>query len=107
MGNSSSGIKETPAFGCPAVNIGSRQDGRLRAKNVIDVGYDADAIVAAVQRCLNEEAFRAECQNCENPYGVGDAGVKIANALATVKLNAQLLRKGMTLAGEVRDGWYR
>ena len=38
VGNSSSGIKETPAFGCPSVNIGSRQLGRLRAGNVLDVG---------------------------------------------------------------------
>ena len=39
VGNSSSGIKETPAFSCPTVNIGSRQEGRLRGENVIDVGY--------------------------------------------------------------------
>ena len=38
VGNSSSGIKETPAFGCPTVNIGSRQEGRLRGDNVLDVG---------------------------------------------------------------------
>ena len=40
VGNSSSGIKETPAFGCPTVNIGSRQLNRLRGENVIDVRYD-------------------------------------------------------------------
>ena len=107
VGNSSSGIKETPAFGCPAVNIGSRQDGRLRAENVIDVGYDTNAIVTAVRRCLDDDMFRAECQACDNPYGVGDAGVKIADVLAATTLDARLLRKGMTLVGETRDGWYR
>ena len=107
VGNSSSGIKETPAFGCPTVNIGSRQDGRLRAVNVIDTDYDADALMAAIGRCFEDEAFRERCRNCDNPYGVGDAGDKIAAELAKVTLDARLLRKSMTLTGEFRDGWYR
>jgi UDP-hydrolysing UDP-N-acetyl-D-glucosamine 2-epimerase len=107
VGNSSSGIKETPAFGCPTINIGSRQLGRLRAGNVIDSGYDANEIEAAVGRCLFDDAFRAACRSVENPYGLGDAGRKIADVLARVPLDAALLRKGMTLKGEVRDGWYR
>jgi UDP-N-acetylglucosamine 2-epimerase (non-hydrolysing)/GDP/UDP-N,N'-diacetylbacillosamine 2-epimerase (hydrolysing) len=107
VGNSSSGIKETPAFGCPAVNIGSRQAGRLRAENVLDAGYDSDAITDAVRRCLHDEAFRGRCAVVENPYGIGDAGLKIANALAAVKLDAALLRKRMTLLGEAKDGWFR
>ncbi len=106
-GNSSSGIKETPAFGCPAVNIGSRQDGRLRADNVIDAPYDCARIEAAIGRALNDREFRAVCANAENPYGIGDAGKKIADVLAAVSLDQKLLRKGMTLLGEARDGWYR
>jgi UDP-hydrolysing UDP-N-acetyl-D-glucosamine 2-epimerase len=106
VGNSSSGIKETPAFGCPTVNIGSRQKGRLRAENVIDSDYSKDAVVAAVQRCFSD-TFRSISQNCENPYGVGDAGVKIANELAKVSLDSQLIRKRMTLKGTVHDGWYQ
>ena len=107
VGNSSSGIKETPAFGCPTVNIGSRQDGRLRAENVVDVGYDFPAIVAATRHCLDEESFRAKCHSCTNPYYLGDAGVKIAHVLATVPINQALLRKRMSLRGENQDGWYR
>lgn len=107
VGNSSSGIKETPAFGCPTVNIGSRQEGRLRADNVIDAGYDAGTIAEAVWRCFNDDAFRNRCQNCKNPYGVGNAGEKIANILSNVAFDAQLLRKRMTLKGDMKDGWYR
>ena len=107
VGNSSSGVKETPAFGCPAVNIGSRQEGRLRANNVIDVGYDSAAIVAAIRHCLDEETFRVCCRNCTNPYYLGDAGVKIADVLAAVPLGQKLLRKRMILLGETHDGWYR
>lgn len=107
VGNSSSGIKETPAFGCPTVNIGSRQAGRLRAHNVIDADYDADEIVAAATKCLQDDAFRAQCRAVENPYGIGDAGPKVADALAKASLDTELIRKRMTLSGETRDGWYR
>ena len=107
VGNSSSGIKETPAFGCPTVNIGSRQDGRLRGGNVVDVGYSSDDIVGAVKRGLFDEEFRAVCRQTDNPYYLGDAGPKIADVLARVPLDANLLRKKMTLTGEMRDGWFR
>jgi len=95
-GNSSSGIKETPAFGCPTVNIGSRQQGRLRGVNVIDAPYDADAIEAALRKALWDEDFRKLCAEGENPYGQGDAGKRIAAELARVDLGADILRKKMT-----------
>jgi UDP-hydrolysing UDP-N-acetyl-D-glucosamine 2-epimerase len=107
VGNSSSGIKETPAFGCPTVNIGSRQDGRLRAANVLDAGYDADKIVTAVECCLNNDDFRRQAREAENPYYLGGAGAKIAEVLASVSLDQKLLRKSMALKGESRDGWFR
>jgi UDP-hydrolysing UDP-N-acetyl-D-glucosamine 2-epimerase len=107
VGNSSSGIKETPALMCPTVNIGSRQDGRLRGENVLDVGYDAGEIVAAVHRCFDDGAFRQLCRTSDNPYYLGDAGPKIAEVLATVPLDQALIRKRMTLRGETRDGWFR
>ncbi len=107
VGNSSSGIKETPAFGCPTVNIGSRQEGRLRGNNVLDIGYDENAIVATVLRCLNDQQFRQRCRTTDNPYYRGDAGRKIAEILATVRIDQALIRKKMTLNGEIQNGWYR
>jgi UDP-N-acetylglucosamine 2-epimerase (non-hydrolysing)/GDP/UDP-N,N'-diacetylbacillosamine 2-epimerase (hydrolysing) len=97
VGNSSSGIKETPAFGCPAVNIGSRQDGRLSADNVIHTHYDELEILAAVRRCIGEDAFVQQCKTCENPYGTGNAGKKIADVLATVPFDRKLITKQMTI----------
>lgn len=96
VGNSSSGIKETPAFGCPTVNIGDRQKGRLRAGNVIDVGYNENEIYKAIRKCIDDEQFRKECANCENPYGTGDAGKKVADILASVPIDLKLLQKKMT-----------
>ena len=96
VGNSSSGIKETPAFGCPVVNVGSRQDGRLRAENVLDVTYNREEIVAAIRKALTDQSFRNRSRDCDNPYGRGDAGARIAEILATTGINARLLQKKMT-----------
>lgn len=96
VGNSSAGIKETPIFGCPTVNIGTRQRGRLRSGNVLDVGYDAAQVEAAVRRCIDDEAFRAACAGCENPYGDGLAGPRIAATLAALAADVSLLQKKMT-----------
>ena len=107
-GNSSSGIKETPAFNCPTVNIGSRQQGRLRAENVIDADYDVNEIKKAINSCLFDNNFRKICQNCSNPYGQGDAGIKIANVLSKIDLNNKtILRKEMLNQGMEKDGWYK
>ena len=107
LGNSSSGLKETPAFGCPTVNIGSRQDGRLRGENVLDAGYSSDEIFSAIQRALFDDIFREECREAKNPYWLGEAGPKIAEVLANTPLNQDLIRKRMTLKGEAKDSWYR
>lgn len=106
-GNSSSGIKETPAFGCPTVNIGSRQNGRLRGDNVLDTGYDTVAIAAALRRALFDDGFRHQAKTGVNPYWRGGAGKRVAEVLATVPMDQKLLRKQMTLRGEARDGWFR
>lgn len=97
VGNSSSGIKETPAFRCPAVNVGSRQDGRLRAKNLIDIGYDEKALLRAFRRCVSDGRFLKTVRTCANPYGRGDAGRRIAAALAKVPLDRRLITKETTI----------
>ncbi len=79
VGNSSVGIRECSALGVPAVNIGSRQRGRERGSNVVDCIPDADAIVAAVKQQLAHGHYPPVAI-----YGDGDAGVRIADRLATV-----------------------
>jgi len=96
IGNSSSGIKETPAFHCACIDIGSRQRGRLRGDNVIETGYDRQAIREAIRRCLFDEAFRAKVRSGANPYGAGNAGPRIAETLATIPLDRVLIQKKMT-----------
>lgn len=108
VGNSSSGIKETPVFGCPTVNIGSRQQGRLRGSNVIDANYDEEEIYQSINKCLYDENFRLACKNTINPYGGGNAGDLIASSFANVDLNPKnILRKGMNLLGKNENGWFQ
>jgi GDP/UDP-N,N'-diacetylbacillosamine 2-epimerase (hydrolysing) len=96
VGNSSSGIIEAASFGLPVVNIGTRQAGRQRAGNVIDVGYDRKEIINAVKKALNDMSFREKVKRCRNPYGDGKAGKRIAKILANVTLGSKLLEKRMT-----------
>ena len=96
VGNSSAGIKETRAFGCPCVNIGARQRGRLRSANVVDVEYDRAAIIAAIRTAVDDKEFRRQCQTCESVYGEGNAGMRIAEILATIPINVGMLQKRLT-----------
>lgn len=106
-GNSSSGVKETAVFGCPTVNIGSRQAGRLRGSNVLSVDYDSHEIEQTIEKCLNDDDFRKTCAETDNPYYIGAAGKKIAQVLADLSLDKKLIRKQMLLQGEAKDGWFR
>jgi UDP-hydrolysing UDP-N-acetyl-D-glucosamine 2-epimerase len=92
LGNSSSGIMETPSLAVPAVNIGLRQQGRERARNIVDATADVAAILAAVNHARSEE-FRATLAGMSNPYGDGRAAEKIAEVLTTVALTPDLLMK--------------
>lgn len=92
VGNSSAGILEAPGFRLPAVNIGSRQRGRVRAANVIDCEPTADAIAEAVHRALNP-AFTKSLEGLTNPYGDGHSAPRIAEILAITPLGPDLLFK--------------
>jgi UDP-hydrolysing UDP-N-acetyl-D-glucosamine 2-epimerase len=92
LGNSSSGIMETPSLALPAVNIGLRQQGRERAKNVVDARPQAAAILEAVA-LARSAAFRNSLVAMTNPYGDGRAAEKIVEVLTTVPLTQDLLMK--------------
>lgn len=92
LGNSSSGIMESPSLGLPAVNVGRRQDGRERAANVIDAPAEAGAILDAVRRAM-DPAFRESVRDLENPYGDGRSAERIATILAELEVGDHLLVK--------------
>jgi UDP-hydrolysing UDP-N-acetyl-D-glucosamine 2-epimerase len=92
VGNSSAGITDAPSLGLPAVNAGGRQDGMLKAANVIDCAASGPAVARAVARALTP-AFRARARKARNPYGDGRAVPRIARALATLPLGPGVVRK--------------
>lgn len=92
VGNSSSGLIEAPSFELPVVNIGTRQTGRVRAANVIDVGCARAEITAGIRRAVQPE-FRASLRGLINPYGDGTAAEKIVVQLKSVALDQRLILK--------------
>ena len=92
VGNSSSGIMETPALGLPTVNIGFRQQGRERSINIIDTPAQAGSIHSAMMRARSQ-AFRETLADMQNPYGDGHAGERIAQLLADAPPREILLHK--------------
>ena len=89
-GNSSSGIMEAASFGLPVVNVGMRQQGRERGRNIIDVAADSSAISRAIEHALHAE-FREALRGMENPYGNGTAARSIVRVLTTVSLDDLLI----------------
>jgi len=82
VGNSSVGIRECSFLGVPVVNIGNRQNGRMRGKNVLDVKeYDKEKIKKAILVQINHGRYASE-----HIYGDGSAGRKIANVLSNIEL---------------------
>jgi UDP-hydrolysing UDP-N-acetyl-D-glucosamine 2-epimerase len=84
VGNSSVAIRECSYLGVPAVNIGSRQQGRERGANVIDVDHDRAAIAGAIA----EHVRRGKAPS-DHLYGDGRAGARIADCLATTALTVE------------------
>ena len=98
IGNSSSGIMEAASFALPTVNVGMRQQGRERARNILDVPADTAAITIALKRALSP-AFRKKLRGMTNPYGNGTAAKAIAHVLATVSLENLLIKQPSPLPG--------
>jgi len=84
VGNSSSGLREGSFLGVPCVNIGSRQRGRERAENVVDVPYEAIPIHDAIDRQLEHSRYPRSCL-----FGDGLAGKRIADVLASTPLKLE------------------
>ncbi len=80
LGNSSSGIIETPVFHVPTVNIGDRQKGRLQVENVINCGSSSDEIAQAIVVAMTDK-HKTICKRVVNPYGNGHAAERIARTV--------------------------
>jgi UDP-N-acetylglucosamine 2-epimerase len=82
IGNSSSGIIEAPVLSKPFINVGTRQRGRERAGNVVDVPYDAISILTAFHHVRSSADFRRRCLETPSPYGGGNTSERIVEILS-------------------------
>ncbi|MGC2729189.1 MAG: UDP-N-acetylglucosamine 2-epimerase [Candidatus Sulfotelmatobacter sp.] len=92
VGNSSSGIMETPSLALPTVNVGLRQGGRERAKNVLDAKADKQSILEKIEKARSN-SFKSSLEGMTNPYGDGHAAERIVEILTSVPLDGDLLWK--------------
>jgi UDP-N-acetylglucosamine 2-epimerase len=83
---------EAASFALPVVNVGIRQQGRERARNVIDAAAETGAIRAAIDRASSRE-FREGLAGMTNPYGEGTAATTIAQVLTSVSLESLLIKQ--------------
>lgn len=84
VGNSSSGIREGSFLGTPCVNIGTRQAGRERGKNVKDVTYDSGEILSAIKQQIRHGKYKRDTL-----FGDGEAGQKMVDILSSIEVKIQ------------------
>src|SRR5690606_33153961 len=80
LGNSSSGLTEAPSFKIPTINIGDRQNGRIKAKSVIDCYPETVSILNALETAFSKKNLD-KMSTIKNPYGKGGASKKIVEKL--------------------------
>lgn len=96
IGNSSSGIIEAPSFKIPVINIGSRQQGRQRSANILDVQPEKNKILKAIDFALHDKGFQRKVHTCKNQFGNGTAAQKMIKIFKELPLDEQLIQKQIT-----------
>ncbi len=89
LGNSSSGIIETPAFHVPTVNIGDRQKGRLQSESIVNCESDTESIMNAIQIALSDK-HKETCNLVVSPYGNGHASEQIAEKTIEIIISGEI-----------------
>jgi GDP/UDP-N,N'-diacetylbacillosamine 2-epimerase (hydrolysing) len=99
LGNSSSGVVETPSFGVPCVNVGARQTGRVMSGNIINCVMETEAITQAIT-AVRRPAFVQQAKGVKSPYDGGDTSGKIVATLYRFLENGELARPKNFYDGE-------
>jgi len=107
-GNSSSGIIEVPSFLIPTVNIGNRQEGRLRPESVIQTGYSVNEIYKGIEKALYDTEFLTKIKNLKNPYGDGQTSKDVIKAMREIlKIPKEKLLKKRLDFEVKKNEWHR
>ena len=86
IGNSSSGIHEAASFKLPVINVGTRQNGRLKPKNIVNADYNRNDIYNKIKFCMSNKKFLKIIKSLKNPYGDGKSSLKIVKILDKIDL---------------------
>lgn len=92
VGNSSSGIVEAASFKLPVVNIGNRQDGKVKPKNIINCEFKANKIMKAIEVATSEK-FKKSIKNLSNPYDREVNLNEISRFILKICKNSKILKK--------------
>ena len=87
IGNSSSGIHEAATFKKPVINIGSRQNKRLKSSNILNANYDHKEIYNKIKKCLNDKLFLKKVRKVKNLYGTGNSASQIIRIIKKLNLD--------------------
>ena len=108
VGNSSSGIIEVPSFLIPTVNIGNRQEGRLRPESVIQTGYSVNEIYKGIEKALYNTEFLTKIKTIKNPYGNGETSKYVIEAMnEIIKIPKEILLKKRLDFEVKKNEWHR
>jgi len=86
IGNSSSGIHEAASFKLPVINVGTRQNGRLKPKNIVNADYNRNDIYNKIKFCMSNKKYLKIIKSLKNPYGDGKSSLKIVKILDKIDL---------------------
>ena len=93
IGNSSAGIKECIRFKCPAINIGNRQQSRLKPFNVLNTKCNMLDIKKNITRAFEDKRFKRKLIKAKNPYYKKNTGKKIADLINELIPDKRILKK--------------
>lgn len=96
VGNSSSGIMEAPFLRVPSVSVGTRQEGRIKAKSIINVGYNKNQIKRAIRKAITDKKFLDSIKKQKNMHGDGTAAKRIVNILEKLDLKKIPIQKKLS-----------
>src|SRR5262249_32383121 len=96
LGNSSLGLLEAPYLGLPVINVGRRQASRHHAQNVFFAPNDRDSILRQLRAVWESDDMRKQARECDNPFGDGHTGQRVAELLAATPIAERLLNKDLS-----------
>jgi UDP-N-acetylglucosamine 2-epimerase len=96
IGNSSLGLLEAPFLKLAAINVGRRQTARHHSTNVFFAPHEKKEILRLIHAITNDSETQSQIRNCENPFGDGYTGARVAKLLSETAIDDRLMNKDLS-----------